>query len=80
MDIVFIEIYFRSCFVILKLFKVLNSDTVVMEWASGIFGMWSIVFSFLVTLSAMGSCVGTNFGGMRQLVCISREGKSQIDT
>ena len=64
MDIVIIEIYFRSCFVILKLFKVLNSDTVVSEWASGIFG----------------SCVGTNFGGMRQLVCISREGKSQIDT
>ena len=50
----------------------------VLEWAEGIFGVWSTLFSLLVALSALGTVVASGFCGMRQLVCVAREGKAQM--
>ena len=50
----------------------------VLEWAEGIFGVWSTLFSLLVALSALGTVVASGFCGMRQLVCVAREGKAQL--
>ena len=57
--------------------QILTGDAVVLEWAEGIFGVWSTLFSLLVALSALGTVVASVFCGMRQLVCVAREGKSQ---
>ena len=59
--------------------QILTGDAVVLEWAEGIFGVWSTLFSLLVALSALSSTVvASGFCGMRQLVCVAREGKSQL--
>ncbi|XP_067947647.1 b(0,+)-type amino acid transporter 1-like [Watersipora subatra] len=54
--------------------RVIASDVVVLEWGKVLFGEWGIIFSFLVSLSALGAGLSGLYALTRQMCCLAREG------
>ncbi|XP_067947646.1 Y+L amino acid transporter 2-like [Watersipora subatra] len=54
--------------------RVIASDVVVLEWGKVLFGEWGIIFSFLVSLSALGAGLSLLYALPCQMCCLAREG------